>query len=498
MIITNFNITTKKGRKLVSNLNLNVNQGDKIALIGEEGDGKSTFIKALVDKNLISSYADISGQVSIEKPIGYLSQFLDAEWNYSPVQDYFLKDNPNDDIDYQRYESFGQVVEHFVEFGLNPTLLDSEQIIGTLSGGEKVKLQLIKIALKAPEIYIFDEPTNDIDLQTLDILEKFIKSRDVPVIFVSHDETFIENTANAILHFEQIKKKNEFRYTFYKGDLKSYNQERKNMILRQNQIAKMEETTYNEKMSTIQKLMDAGAGDKVVRRLMAQRDRLEKKGLPDYVDIESAMGLFFNEVDLPNGKVVCDLKLASLNVGEKTLLTDVDFSVCGNEKVVIIGANGVGKSTLIKEILKNVQNKTGIKVGYMPQNYRDSMNFDDLPIDFLCPNGLKEQRTYCFMLMGVCKFTTEEMTHKIGEMSGGQQAKLYILKMVIDNCNVLILDEPTRNLSPMSNPVVRNILKEFNGAIISVSHDRKFIKEVCDKVYEIKNKKLKVIACLDF
>lgn len=487
MIISNFYMTTLKGRKLIENLNLIVNNGDKLAIIGEEGDGKSSFVKAICDEQSVKEYATFGGDVQVETPIGYLHQFLSKEWNDLPVSDYFLKDDPNDEIDYDRYEDFSSIMKLFPKFGLSADLFMSEQKIGTLSGGEKVKLQLIKITNKRPSIYIFDEPTNDIDIETLEVLEDFIKKQTVPVIFISHDETFIENCANCILHFEQIKRKTQFKYTYYKGPFKEYVEKRKRAHQKQDQIAKFEETQYKTKMETIERLINAGAGDKVVRRLLSQKERLEKKGLPDYVDIESAIGLFFNEIDLPKGKVVCDIADMSVGIDGKSLIDDVNLNIVGPQKVVIVGSNGTGKTTLLREIYRNISEKTGIKIGYMPQNYQECMDMDSCPIDFLCSDGTKEQKTYCYTLMGISKFTSEEMTHKISDLSGGQQAKLYLIKMIKDNCNVLILDEPTRNLSPTSNPVIREILKDFGGAIISVSHDRKYIKEVCDEVYEVKN-----------
>ncbi len=207
--------------------------------------------------------------------------------------------------------------------------------------------------------------------------------------------------------------------------------------------------------------------------------------MPAYVDTESAIGLCFPEIEFPNTKVVCDIKARKISIGDRMLVDDATLFVEGPQKVAIIGKNGVGKTTLLRQIYEDIKSRPGIKVGYMPQNYEECMNMNMAPIDFLCPAGNKEEKTLCYTLMGVCRFTAEEMTHEIGDLSGGQLAKLYLLKMVIDECNVLVLDEPTRNLSPTSNPVIREILKDFGGAIISVSHDRKYINEVCDKVYSL-------------
>ncbi len=278
MIISNCNITTNKGRKLITDLSFNIDRGDRLALIGEEGDGKSTFIKALVDPRLVP-YAKFSANLIIEKPIGYFHQFLSSDWDDFPIYEYFLRDEPDAEPDYDVYNDFNNLSNAFSDFGLSPDLLNGEQKIGTLSGGEKVKLQLIKISYQKPAIYLFDEPTNDIDIETLEILEKFILSRKEPVIFVSHDETFIEHSANCILHFEQVKKKTEFKYTFYRGSFPAYVDERYRSQQKQDQIAKFEEAQYKSKMETINRLIQAGAGDKVVKRLLAQKERMEKKRL---------------------------------------------------------------------------------------------------------------------------------------------------------------------------------------------------------------------------
>ncbi|HIT23627.1 MAG TPA: ABC-F family ATP-binding cassette domain-containing protein, partial [Candidatus Faecimonas intestinavium] len=157
----------------------------------------------------------------------------------------------------------------------------------------------------------------------------------------------------------------------------------------------------------------------------------------------------------------------------------------GNPHVCIIGQNGVGKSTLIKEIYNTLRTRTDIKVGYMPQNYEDILKEYDKVIDFIAPSGKKEDVTKARMYLGNMNVTREEMEGKIAELSNGTKAKLILMKLVLEKSNVLLLDEPTRNVSPLSNPVIRKVLKEFKGTIISVSHDRKYIEEVIDKLYTL-------------
>ena len=157
------------------------------------------------------------------------------------------------------------------------------------------------------------------------------------------------------------------------------------------------------------------------------------------------------------------------------------------------GKNGIGKSTLLKKIAETLFSRTDITVGYMPQNYEEQLNQNETPVQYLSVTGEKEELTQIRTYLGSMKYTPDEMDHAILELSGGQKAKLFLLKMSLLGCNVLILDEPTRNLSPLSNPVIRKSLRAFPGAIISVSHDRVYIEEVCDRIYEFTKEGLELL-----
>lgn len=173
--------------------------------------------------------------------------------------------------------------------------------------------------------------------------------------------------------------------------------------------------------------------------------------------------------------------------GDRVLARDVNLTVVGPEHIGIIGRNGTGKTTLLRAIAEELLRRTDLKAGYMPQNYHDLLDTEMTPIGFLTRNGSgsKEELTEARTLLGCMRYTHEEMTGRIGSLSGGQKAKLLYLDMILGGCNVLILDEPTRNFTPLSNPVIRKTLVEFGGAIISSTHDRKFLNEVCDKVYRL-------------
>ena len=163
----------------------------------------------------------------------------------------------------------------------------------------------------------------------------------------------------------------------------------------------------------------------------------------------------------------------------------VNLAVKDGDLHCLIGPNGAGKTTLLHKIAEELLNRTDIAAQYMPQDYEELLDFSTTPVDFLARSGEKEERTRIRTYLGSLKYTADEMDHTIGQLSGGQKAKILLLKMSLSNANVLILDEPTRNFSPLSAPVIRQMLKEFPGAVISISHDRKYIGEVCDKVYRL-------------
>ena len=162
----------------------------------------------------------------------------------------------------------------------------------------------------------------------------------------------------------------------------------------------------------------------------------------------------------------------------------------GEEKICIIGSNVSGKTTLLKKIAEELLQRKDIWAEYMPQTYEDVLELEKTPVDFLDCTGYEEERTRIRTYLGALKYTANEMEHPIKELSGGQKAKILLLKLSLSKANVLVLDEPTRNFSPLSGPVIRQMIREFPGAVISISHDRKYIDEVCNKVYRMSEKGL--------
>ena len=500
--VRNLCVSTLSGRKILENVNFIANDGDKIAIIGEEGNGKTTLLKTILNRDSMSHSFIIDGFIRTDSDnIGYLEQILDPEWKDLTAVDYLLKQSPNSEPDYEVYNGFGFIAQLASQFGLKEDFFDGIQPISTLSGGEKVKLQLIKLMYKKPTLILMDEPTNDLDIATLEFLEKFINNSEYPVIYVSHDEMLLERTANHILHLEQIKRKTQPRATFASLSYTDYVSTRLAAFAKQDQIATQEQAERKEQLRVTNeikgRIQQANPGrTNSMRAVLAREARWERTEVTQHTESEDAIKVrFLNQESIPKQKIVLDLSIPKLEIDGRVLSKNIQLNVVGPEKIVIVGNNGCGKSTLIKHIVNfySASDMSGIRVSYMPQNYDEFLDLDETPMDFLCENANKEEREMVRMTLGRLKFTSDEMLTKIKRLSGGQRAKIYLTKLILSDSNVLILDEPTRNLSPLSNPAIRNLFKSYGGAIISVSHDRKFISEVFDKAYELNENGLRSV-----
>ena len=486
-----------KDRYLVKDLSFTLNKGDKLAVIGEEGNGKSTLLKSILG---LCDYVDMDGVIDLKgNTIGYLEQTISNKFLDIKVYNYLFED----ENDY--YNKINIFYKSLDIINLKDNIL--EQKISTLSGGEKVKIGILKLLINDYDVLFLDEPTNDLDLETLNWLENFIKKIDKPIMFISHDEMLLSNTANMILHIEQVKKKKECRHTLLKIDFDTYVENRINLIDKQTQIAKSEKREFNKKQEKLMQIMQrveheqnvisrgnphgAKLLKKKMKTLKSQEKKLDDSNLTEIPDVEESINFYFNNQQIPVNKMILKLDIPELRIKEKILSKNIKLDIIGNTHLCIIGNNGVGKSTLIKQIYQELKDRSNINIGYMPQNYDDILNKYEFVLDFLVESKKKEDITKALTYLGNMKFTKEEMMGKIKYLSNGTKAKLFLVKLVLDNSNVLILDEPTRNVSPLSNPVIRKALKEFNGTIISISHDRKYINEVIDELYELTSKGIK-------
>ena len=488
-------------RIILKDFDFVLNDGDKVGLIGEEGNGKSLLLKAIVNRKEIESYCDVSGNIyKSNEIIAYLPQSLDKKYYSLTTNKYFYKFIDFALIDYNK------LYKYISEFNLPEDILSDKIKMENLSGGEKIKFMLLVEMLKDPTIFLFDEPSNDLDYDSLIWLENFMKELDIPLIFVSHDTKLLANVANKMIHLEQVKRRNEAKYTVSNNSYEDYVKKRKNFIDTETNKANKDREEFDKKLGRYKKVHDSvehslrSTKNDVEGRLLKEKmhtvksigRRLEKEkaNLTQKPDYEEAIDIFFDgDIKVANDKQVLAYKLDELKAGDKILAKNIKLRIIGPEKICIVGKNGAGKTTLLKKI-KNECQTLNLRVGYMPQNYFDFEKSNTNAIEYLANSFAKDEQTKASNLLGSLNFKREEMFRNIDDLSGGQKAKLFFAKMNLDKAEVLILDEPTRNLSPLSKPEIIEALKNYKGAIIAVSHDREFIDQVFDKVYNLDSKGL--------
>ena len=498
--IKHLTITHRKDlRVLLEDFSLSLQPGDKAAIIGEEGNGKSTLLRLIAGDPQVEEYVEYTGEILRNGcRMGLLSQEWEPEqkalsaWEYCSRSPAFGEQSPRE------LAALGR------RLGLSLDFFYADQPLEALSGGERTKLQLALLLAQDPDLLLLDEPSNDLDVETLVWLEQFIQSCRQPVLYVSHDETLLERTANVILHLEQLRKKSRPRCTVARLPYREYVSSRQSLMERQEQTAKKEQSEFRKKQERFRRIQQkvenqqnaisrqdphhAALLKKKMHTVKAMEHRFEKEeaGLAQRPDSEEAIFFRFPaDIALPAGKRVLDLELPELTAGGKVLARNLRLHVRGPEKIGIFGRNGAGKSTLMKQIVRAFQGRTDLAAAYMPQDYEEVLDFSQTPAEALAKTGDREEIQRIRTYLGSLRYTEEEWSHPIRDLSGGQKAKLLLLALSLSGSPVLLLDEPTRNLSPLSNPVIRQMLSAFPGAIISVSHDRKYLSQVCTALYRL-------------
>ena len=315
LVIKNLELYMKKDlRLLLKDFNFSLISGDKVALIGEEGNGKSTLLKAIYDESLIEDYIEIKGEIFKQKEIiGYLPQKLEENILDIRVKDFLMENE--DTFDYNHF------YELLRELNIEEDLAYRENKIRECSGGEKIKIQLLSLMLKNPTVLLLDEPSNDLDMESIISLEKFIKNAKIPIIFVSHDEVLIENCANTIIHIEQLVRKSEPKYTISRQKYQQYLKIRDNQISATERIANKEREELDKKMDKYRKIydkveraqrevsrQDPNVGKNLKDKMhtvksMGKRFEKEEENLTKRPDFEESISIKFNKENiLPNGK----------------------------------------------------------------------------------------------------------------------------------------------------------------------------------------------------
>lgn len=483
---------------LVSDLSFTAHAGERIALIGEEGDGKSTLLRALAGDPTVREYIDLRGEILTGGAPGYLPQELPASDRGKTAFEFFC-DSP--DFFDQSPRALGALA---ASLSLPEDAFYSDQRMADFSGGERIKLQLARILAGLPAALLLDEPTNDLDGESARWLGDFMLSCPLPIVFVSHDETLLRQAATGVLLLERLRRRTAPRATFLSVSYEAFVRQREAGFVRQEQLARKEREEYAQKLEryeTIRRRVERDqnaisrqdpGGARLLKKKMhtvlatGRRFEREAEQMTAMPEREEPIFSRLTCAPLPAGKTVLDLSLPALRAPDGRLLArDVRLTVRAGEKLLLCGRNGAGKSTLLRQIHAALASRADLRVFTMPQDAGELLDLEKTPLEMLERTGDGQERARCGVMLGSMKFTAEEMNHPCGALSGGQKAKLMFLMMARSEANVLLLDEPTRSLSPLSGPVVRRLFADTPATIIAVSHDALFARAVCTRALRL-------------
>ena len=494
LTIQNLTLTHKKDLvNLIEDLSFAVHPGERLALIGEEGNGKSSLLRAILGDESLHAYLEVHGRIVNTFRTGYLPQELPEGDRGLSAYAYFCG--------HERFydQTPAQLGALAARLRLSADVFYSEQRMDTFSGGERVKLQLARLLMDDPELLLLDEPSNDLDGETVRFLSDFLCICGLAVLFVSHDEALLEQAATGVVLIERLRRRQVPRVSVCRQGYGEFVQARADLFAHQAQVARKEREEYDKKMRRYEQIrarveheqnavsrQDPGTARLLKKKMhtvlsMGRRFEREAQEMTAMPESEEAIFAKLTCPPLPPTKVVLDLHLDQLCIEDRILARDIHICVRAVDKLCITGRNGVGKSTLLRVIRDQLEKREDLRIFYMPQDPGDLLDMDKTPLELLERTGDKEEQVRNAVALGSMKFTGEEMNHPCRGLSGGQKAKLMFLMMAASGANVLLLDEPTRNLSPLSGPVVRALFASYPGCIIAVSHDERFIQAVCTR-----------------
>lgn len=350
-----------------------------------------------------------------------------------------------------------------------------------LSGGQKTRLQLAAALVNSPDLLILDEPTNHLDIVMSEWLENYLREFRGGVLVISHDRAFLDNVVEEILEMEGGTLHR------FKGNYSRYLEQKEIQVLTQTRAYEAQQE-YIARQEAYIRRFKAGIKSKMARGRQSQLDRLERIDAP--IQEEEF------QLRLPHAAECAEkvIILEHLDVGypQHLLLQDVDMTLRRGEKVAIIGPNGCGKSTLLKTILQELPPLKGearignrVKIGYFSQSYERLDENQTIMENFLTEYGLTDEQTR--RLLGSMMFHGEDVFKVIGTLSGGQKARLVLLKLVLDGANCLLLDEPTNHLDIAAKEAVEAALETFDGTVLLVSHDRYLVNEVAGRIWAVED-----------
>lgn len=464
-------------QEVFDDVSFTINQNDRIGLIGRNGSGKTTLLKAIIEPSILDD-----GAISIQnrKKIAYMPQEVVLASNLSILEETFsIFETLQDElVDEQKLKA--KVKKMLMGLGFSTQQFD--QPVSSLSVGWKMRIVLAKLLLQEADFYLFDEPTNHLDLIAKEWFLDFLKESDFGFILICHEKYFLDELCKKILELERGQA------NWYTGNYSNYvvKKEHDLALLMAAYVQQQKEIT--RKKETIERFRASASRAKMAQSMIKQLDKIERIEIPP-----SAKSVNFSFPPVQqSGKSVIKVTDVVQKFDDKIIFQNVSFEIMRGQKVALIAPNGAGKTTLFNIIAGKLPLQHGdITFGYnvthaiFAQDQNKALNMNQTILDninYICPK-VSEQRVRSFL--GAFLFSNEDVYKKVKVLSGGEKNRVGMVSVLLQNANLLLLDEPTNHLDIPSKEILLKALKEFNGTLLFVSHDRDFINDLATDIIEL-------------
>lgn len=516
MILNCSNITKAFiDENILNNISFHLEEYEKVAIVGANGAGKSTLLKIITGE---LTPDDGTVTISKDKSLGYLAQHQDISSErtiYEEVltvkQDVMELELSIRQLEHEMHSAVGEELERQLEIytrlnhdfemrngyaarseitgvikGLGFSEEDFDKQINTLSGGQKTRVSLCKLLLKKPDILLLDEPTNHLDLPSIAWLETYLKNYQGSVIIVSHDRYFLDRIITKVIEIENSNG------MVFQGTYSDYSVKKSALRDAQMKAYLNNQREIKHQQDVIDKLKQFNR-EKSIKRAESREKLLAKMEVIDKPLSESEGMRITLEPEITSGNDVLSITGLSKSFGNNHLFSDIDFEIKRGERVALIGANGTGKTTILKIINGLLDADSGacrlgtnVQCGYYDQEHQVlDMNktlFDEIQDTYPDMNNTKVRNVLAAFL-----FTNDDVFKKIGELSGGERGRVLLAKLMLSNANFLLLDEPTNHLDMASKEILESALNKYTGTCLFVSHDRYFINSVATRIIDLRN-----------
>ena len=507
------------GENLLEGLTFEIQEGERVAILGRNGCGKTTLFNILTGQ---MDYDDGEVFINPHKKLGLISQIPKFPAGYTvenvlrtAYADVTAAKRKMEEL--EKAMAFGASEEQLRQYdvlvnrfqagggydmdvevdkicnGLGITQEQRSQEFFSLSGGEKTRVNLARLLLDKTDILLLDEPTNHLDLKSVEWLEEYINSFKGTVLAISHDRYFIDRIAQRVIEIV------DGHAEFYSGNYSFYMDEKQARFDLQMKQYEQEQAKLKQLGYTVERMKGWGINNRTLyRRAMSIQHRMERIRKTEKPKTEKTMHASFGEKDF-SGDIAFKMKGVSKAFGDRTLFSDVELTVEGGERIALLGDNGTGKTTFINCLLGSedcagkIQFGPTVKWGYLPQTihfeHPERSLYDTMLYEKNCTPQVARDRLGAFLFSG------EDVFKQVGNLSGGEQSRLRLCMLMDEKINLLILDEPTNHLDIASREWVEAAIEEFEGVLLFVSHDRYFIEKFAERVWLLEDNTIRDFKC---